>query len=164
MHVADTHLTEMYTIGGALNTIVVLPSRETVPHRFYIRRDSGSSPIRVAAVGNDRTEMLELLVFVLYRRFEPVLAIQIHHNTALVEPMMTLREVGLDDKREEPLVRLHLQNRRIVIPEVVVRPLPEIGMRFSGDGNHTVFLFYSRGLTRPLHLIIYLFESHIHTL
>jgi hypothetical protein len=74
--------------------------------------------------------------------------------------MVALRKVGLDDKRKEPLTCPHLQNWRIVIPEVVVRPLPEIGMRFSGDGNHTVFLFYSRGLTRPAHLIIYLIKSH----
>ena len=142
MHVADTHLTEMYTIGGALNTIVVLSPREAIPHRLDIRRNSSRCPVRVAAVGDYATKVLELLVLVFDGTFEPVLAIEVHHNTALVEAVMALRKIGLDNKREETLVRLHLQDRRIVITEMVIRPLPEIRVRFGGDGNHTSFCLY----------------------
>ena len=163
-HVADAHLAEMQSIGGALDTIVILATREAIPHGFHLRRNSGRSPVRVATISNDRTEVLELLVFVLYRSFEPVLTIQIHHNAALVKTMMALREIGLDHKREEPLVGLHLQDRRIVITEMVIRPLPEIRVRFGGDGNHTVFYLDLLRIPRPHHLIIYLFKSHIHTL
>jgi hypothetical protein len=78
--------------------------------------------------------------------------------------MMTLRKIGLDNKREETLVRLHLQDRRIVIAEVVVCPLPEIGMRSRGNGYHSIFSLDLLRLASPLHLIIYLFKSHIHNL
>ena len=159
-HVAYTHLAEMYAVRRTLDAIIVLPPREAVPHRFYVRRDSRCCPVRIAAVGDHRTEVLVLPVLVLHGRFEPVLAVKVHHNTALVKPMMALREIGLGDERKEPLVRLHLQNRRIVIPEVVVRPLPEVGMRFGGDGNHAVFFLYFCGLTRPLHLSVNLVKSH----
>jgi len=78
--------------------------------------------------------------------------------------MMTLREISLHNKREEPLVRLHLQNRRVVISEMVIRPLPEIRVRFRGNGYHSIFSLDLLRLASPLHLIIYLFKSHIHNL
>ena len=62
---------------------------------------------------------------------------------------MTLREIGLDNKREEPLVCLHLQNRRVVITEMVIRPLPEIRVRFGGDGNRIAFYLAFRRFSCP---------------
>ena len=52
-------------------------------------------------------------------------------------------------------------DRLIVIAEVVICPLPEVGMRFGGDGDHTVFYLHPLRLTRPLHLLVYLIKSHM---
>ena len=77
--------------------------------------------------------MFELLVLVFDGTFEPVLAIQIHHNAALVETVMALGEIRFHDKGEELLVRLHLKDRRIVVAEMVIGALPEVGMRGGRD-------------------------------
>jgi len=79
--------------------------------------------------------MLERLVLELDGALEPVFAVQVHHDAALVKAMVALREIRLDHEAEVFLPGLHLQHRCIVVPEMVVSPLPEVGMRGGGDGN-----------------------------
>jgi len=87
--------------------------------------------------------MLELLVLVFHRALQPVLAVEIHHDATLVEAMMTLGEIGLHHEAEELLAGLHLQNRGVVVLEVIVRALPKVGLWCSGDKD---------GIT--LHLVV----------
>ena len=77
--------------------------------------------------------MLEGFILVLDGAFQPVFGIQIHHNAALVETVMALGEIRFHDKGEELLVRLHLKDRRIVVAEMVIGALPEVGMRGGRD-------------------------------
>ena len=96
--------------------------------------------------------MLELLVLELHGALEPVLAVQVHHDAALVEALVALGEVRLYHKAEELLLCLHLQHGSIVVPEMVVRPLPEVSVRGSGDGDDTVVDLAGSRLPGPLEL------------
>ena len=97
--------------------------------------------------------MLELLVLVFHRAFHPVLAIEIHHDAALVKAMMALCEVGLYNKTKELLTGLHLQDGCVVVLEVIVGALPKVGVRSCGDNNRIAFYFESSWLTRPFERI-----------
>ena len=94
--------------------------------------------------------MLKLLVLVFHRAFQPVLAVEIHHDAALVKAMMAAREVGLHHEAEELLARLHLQHGGIVVLEVIVRALPEVGLRSGGDADGVILDFTLCRLPRPL--------------
>lgn len=102
--------------------------------------------------------MLEALVLILHRGLQPVLRIQIHHDPALVETMMALRKVGLHDEGEEALRRLHLQHRGVVVSEMIVGPLPEIGMRVGRDRDPFRLDAELPRLPRPGH---FLREVHV---
>ena len=62
VHMADAHLAEVDSIGGALDAKVVLPAGETVPHGLYLGRDCSGGPIRIAIVGGHTSKVLELLI------------------------------------------------------------------------------------------------------
>lgn len=94
--------------------------------------------------------MIELLILVLDRAFQPVLAIQLHHHSALVEAMVTVGEIGFHQEREEFFGACDLQDRCIVIAEMIVGPLPKVGMRGRGDfdlviGDCEIFRLASSG-------------------
>ena len=153
IHVSDAHLAEDYSIVGTLNTEVILPAGKTVPHGLHLGRYSRSGPVGVAVVGCHAAQMLELLILELHRTLEPVIAIQIHHDAALVEALMTLREVRLHHKAEELLPGPHLQNRRVVVPEMVVRTLPKVRMRSCSDGDDAVLDLEVGRFSGPLELV-----------
>ena len=44
-HMAYTHLGKVFAVTGTLDTIIVLPAAEPVPHDFYIRANRCSRPI-----------------------------------------------------------------------------------------------------------------------
>lgn len=95
-------------------------------------------------------KVLEFLILVLDGAFQPVLTVQIHHHSALVEAMMAVGEIGFHQEREELLGACDLQDRSVVIAEMVVGPLPEVGMRGCGDldfviGNREIFRLASSG-------------------
>ena len=150
IHVADTHLAEVFAVGGALDTIIIGPSGKTVPHGFDIGRNGCGGPIRVAVVGGHAAQVLKFLVFKFDRAFEPVVAVQVHHNTALVKALMTLGEVCLHHKTEVLFPGLHLKNRGVVVTEMIVCPLPEVGMRCRGNADDTVIHFKGLRLPGPL--------------
>ena len=49
--------------------------------------------------------------------------------------MMTLSEISLHDETEILLSRLHLQNRSVIITEMIICPLPEVRMRSGRNGK-----------------------------
>ncbi len=63
---------------------------------------------------------------------------------------MTLGKVGLHHEAEEFLARLHLQHGGIVVLEVIVRALPEVGLRSGSDADGIILDFTLRRLPRPL--------------
>ena len=79
--------------------------------------------------------MLELLVFIFYRTFQPVVTVKIHDDAALVETVMALGKVCLHDEAEILLSRLHLQHRSIIIAEMIIRSLPEVRVWCSRNGK-----------------------------
>ena len=126
---AYAHLREVHAIVGAFDAIIISTAGETVPHRLYVRRDCRSSPVRITVVGNYASKMLELFVLKLHGTFQPVLAVKIHHDSALVKAPMALGEICLHDEAEILLTRLHLKDWCIIITEMIICPLPEIRMR-----------------------------------
>ena len=150
IHVADTHLAEVDAVAGALDAIVVIPAGEAVPHGLDVSRDGRSRPVGIAVVGGDAAQVLEFLVLIFDRALQPVVAVEVHHDTALVEPVMALGEVGLDHETEEFLPGLHLEDRSIVVAEMIVGPLPKVGMGSRCD-NQRVAAHRARGrLACPL--------------
>ena len=146
----DAHLAEIDSIGGTLDAVVILSTRETVPHRLDVSGNGGCGPVGIAIVCCNAAKMLELVVFLFHRAFQPVLAIKIHHDAALVKALVALCEVGLYHKAEKLLTRLHLKDRGVVILKVVVCPLPQVSMRRSGDDDGVTLHFISLWLPCPL--------------
>ena len=52
MHVTYAHLREVFSVLRALNAIVILSARESVPHCLHIGRNGSGSPIGISIVGN----------------------------------------------------------------------------------------------------------------
>ena len=103
-HMTYPHLGEPFTVLRTLYAIIILSAAESVPHGFHLRRYGGSGPIRIAVVSDHAAQMLELLVFVLHRAFEPVFTVQIHDDAALVETVIGFGEIGLDHERSAPCI------------------------------------------------------------
>ena len=121
---ADAHLMPLLPILGAFHTIVVFTTRETIPHHFLTSRDGGCCPIAITMIGNYASQMLELIVLILYRCFQPIFAVKIHHHTALVKACMATMKVGSHHEGKKLLFCLHLKSRCIVVAEMVVSALP----------------------------------------
>ena len=81
--------------------------------------------------------MLEFLIFVFDRSFQPVLTVQIHHNPTLIKSVPALK-FSFHRKGKEFFIRLHLQNGCIVIPEMIICPLPQICVGIRYDFNAAV--------------------------
>ena len=64
--------------------------------------------------------------------------------------MMALSEICLDNKAEVFLPSLHLKHRRVIISEMVICALPQIGMRCSSNRYHTVVHLIRHRLSGPL--------------
>ena len=73
-----------------------------------ICRDLARRPIRIAAIGDNGTQMLERLVFIFHGSFDPVLGVQIHHDAALIKTVMALSKIRFYDEREIFLIALRL--------------------------------------------------------
>lgn len=68
--------------------------------------------------------MLEGLIFILDRTLQPIITVKVHHDTALIEAVVTFGKIGLHDETEILLSCLHLQHRSVVVSEMVICPLP----------------------------------------
>ena len=117
---ADAHLTEHLSVGRALDTVVILAAGESIPHGFYISGNSRCGPVRVAIVRHYAAQMLKLVVLVFHRAFQPVLAVEIHHDATLVKTVMAACKISLHHEAEILFAGLHLQYGRIVVLEVIL--------------------------------------------
>ena len=81
VHVADAHLLPVLTILGALDAIIIPAAAQPIPHGLDIRRNLCGCPVRVTVVGSHRSEMLEAVVLIFDRAFQPVLGIQMVFTT-----------------------------------------------------------------------------------
>lgn len=124
MDMADAHLMPLLPILGTFHTIVIFAARKAIPHHFLTSRDSGCCPIAITMIGNYASQMLELIVLILYRCFQPILAVKIHHHTALVKACMATTKIGSYHEREKLLFCLHLKDRGVIVAEMVVSALP----------------------------------------
>ena len=71
-HMTNTHLREMLPIGGTLNTIVILPAAEAIPHRLDRGVNGGSGPVGVAVVGHHTAKVLKFFVLILDGSLQPI--------------------------------------------------------------------------------------------
>ena len=85
---ADAHLTECCSVSGTFYAVVICTAGEAVPHCLDICRYCSCRPVRIAVVGDNTSKMLELIVFIFYGSFQPVVAVQVHDDAALVEAVM----------------------------------------------------------------------------
>ena len=104
----------------------------------------------MAVVCCHASQVLERFVLIFYRAFQPVFAVEIHHDAALVEALVALGEVCLHDKTEELLLCLHLKNRCIVVLEVIIGALPEVCVRSRCNGDGVALDFKTCRLSCPL--------------
>lgn len=133
MQVAYAHLGEMLPVLGTLNAIVILAARKSIPHGFNLCINGCRGPIGIPVVGNHASQMLELLILIFHAGFQPILAVKIERNAALVESVVASCEISLHNKAEELFFRLHLEHRGVVILEMIVGTLPQVGF---GLGDH----------------------------
>ena len=157
-HMANPHLREMLPIGGTLDAIVILPT-EAIPHRLDGSVNGGSGPVGVAVVGHHTAKVLKFFVLVLDGSLQPVLAVQIHDHTALIETVVTFK-LRPDKKGKVFLFRLHLEYRRIVVAEVIIGSLPQIGMRPGNDLHPVIGHSIALRLSCPFEMI----DSKFHSL
>ena len=135
-HMANSHLLENNTIIGTFDAIIIIPPAKTIPHGFLICSNLSCCPIRVSMIRHHTSKVLEHFVFVFDRSFEPIFAVQVHHDSALVKSLLAF-EFRFDDKREKLLICLHLQYGCIIISEVIKCSLPQIRM---GRSNNLDFI------------------------
>ena len=95
--------------------------------------------------------MLEFFILIFDRRLEPIFRIQIQRHPALVEAMTTFGKIGFGDKGKELFFCFHLQNRSVIVSEMIVGPLPKVRMR--GGHNFDAFLIDAvvPGFPDPFH-------------
>ena len=128
-HVAYPHLRKKNAILRTLDAVVIFSAVEPVPHCPNVRRDRSRSPVRIPVVRYNTAKVLELRVLILNRPLQPVFAVQIHDDAALIEAVVRTGEICFHHKGEEFFFCLHLENRRIVVAEMVVSPLPRPGVK-----------------------------------
>ena len=94
--------------------------------------------------------MLELLILVFHRALEPIIAIQVHHDTALVEALMALSEISLYDKTEKPFFGLDLEYRSVVVAKMIICTLPKVCVRSCRDFERITVDSVSKRFPGPL--------------
>ena len=150
-HMADAHLAEADAVRRAFDAKIVLAAAEAVPHALDRGVDGRRRPVGVPAHSHDAAEVLELLVLIFDRGFKPVFAVDVQRDAALVKALLAFKPRP-HGKGEKLLRRAHLQDGRAVVAEVVIRPLPQIGVR----RRHDLDLVLADGIVlrraRPAHL------------
>ena len=150
VQVTDAHLMERLAIFRVLDTEIIFSAAQAVPHGFYMGGDFRGRPVGIAVIRHHAAQVLEVLVFVFNRTFQPVFAVQIQHNPTLVKAVMAFGKFGFYQKGKEGFFRIHLQYGRIIIAEMVIGSLPQIRVRFRDDfdsilRDHTTLWFPGPG-------------------
>ena len=130
--VADTHLMPVRAVRRVFNAKVGFPAAQAKPHERDRTANVGGGPVRIAAVRHHRAQPLHERVLVFHGGFQPVLAVKVYRNAALVEPPLACK-FRPDRERKILLVALHLQDRCAVIAEAIISPLPQVGMGLRDD-------------------------------
>lgn len=91
LHVTDAQLSKRLAVLGALDTVIVLMAAEAVPHRPNACIDLRRRPVGVTVVGDHTAEMAKPFVFVFDRSFEPVFAVKVHDDAALVKTVLAVK-------------------------------------------------------------------------
>ena len=157
---ADPHLLKMNPVRRAFNAVVILSPAEAVPHRFYRGVYHCSCPVRISLIRDNTSQMLIFFILIFHRSLQPVLAVQVHHDAALVKPVMALPEICLYDKAEIPFLCLHLKYRSIVITEMIVGPLPQVSMRFCDNLYHSLINGTAFRFSCPFEFVQIYFHSY----
>lgn len=147
----DPHLSELHAVERTFDLIIRFPSAQPIPHRLDRRVDIRRRPIGITVIGHNAPEPLKRFVFILNGCLQPIFGIQIQRDPALIEPPFAL-ELRFHGKRKEFLFRPELQNGRIVVTKSVIRPLPQIGMRFRQDDDFILLYLELFGRSRPDHV------------
>ena len=84
--------------------------------------------------------MLKAFVLVLDRRFEPVLTVPVHDHAVLVKPVFAV-EFSAHDEGKIAFVGGHLQHGCVIVAEVVIGTLPQVGMGFGSDADGIIAYF-----------------------
>ena len=145
----EPHLFKIDAVYRAFDAVIILASAQTVPHGFNRRVDYGRSPVGIAVVGHNAPEMLIFFVFVFDGALQPVFAVQIEDNPALIEAVVAFLEFCLYDEAEVFFIRFHLIDRRVVILKMIVGSLPQIRMRLRHDFDASVILAEFQRFSRP---------------
>ena len=111
-------------------------------------------------VGDYTSKMLKLLVFIFDGTLEPVFAVQIQNDTTLIKAMVALREIRLYHKRKKWFIRTHLQQRRVIVAEMVIGSLPEIRMWFGHNLNSILRNRAAFRLPCPFQVVYIKFHFH----
>ena len=111
-------------------------------------------------VGDYTSKMLKLLVFIFDGTLEPVFAVQIQNDTTLIKAMVALREIRLYHKRKKWFIRTHLQQRRVIVAEMVIGSLPEIRMWFGHNLNSLLRDRAAFRLPCPFQVVYIKFHFH----
>lgn len=111
-------------------------------------------------VGDYASKMLKLLVFIFDGTLEPVFAVQIQNDTTLIKAMVALREIRLYHKRKKWFIRTHLQQRRVIVAEMVIGSLPEIRMWFGHNLNSLLRDRAAFRLPCPFQVVYIKFHFH----
>ena len=90
-------------------------------------------------VGDHASQMLEDFVFVFYRALQPVLTVQIENDPALVKAVMAVLKFRLYNKGKIFVTCFHLQDRSVIIAEMIIGPLPQIRVRFGDNLDPVLF-------------------------
>ena len=97
--------------------------------------------------------MLKRLILVFYTALQPVIAVKIKDDAALVEPMMAFGEVCLHDETEILFLCLHLEHGGVVVAEMIVCTLPKIGVRLGCHLYGVTLDDAAVGQSRPFEIV-----------
>lgn len=153
VEMAHAHLSENDAIVAAFNAEIVAASAQAIPHRLHGSRNLGSGPVGISMIGHHTAQMLEAFILVFHRTFQPIVAVEIQHDAALVKALMTVGKVGLDLEGEKLLVGGHLQHWGVVVAKVVVSALPQICMWRGGDADSVLGNLIALGVASPLQFV-----------
>ena len=120
----DAHLMEDVPIFRAFDAEVVFSAAQTVPHGLYGCGNFGGGPVGISSIRDDAAEMLKKLVFILDGSLQPVFAVQVQHDAALIKAVLAFGKFGFYRKGKKLFFCGHLQDGRIVIAEMIIGPLP----------------------------------------
>ena len=129
------HLVKENAVFRIFYAEVIFSAAQAIPHGSYLCRYFGCCPVGVSVIGYHTAQVLELSVFIFHRSFKPVFTVQVQHNAALIKAVIAFGKIGFHHEGKEFFFCCHLKNGRIVIPEVIIGPLPQIRLRIRSNFN-----------------------------